>query len=133
MWVLDAARRGERADRIAAEIQLRLTKLIPSVAVENATELSLPDPARGARFFGFDFTCERALSSPDRRLLRTAAQLLSIVTSAADVASRAARPLDFKTRQDTNSPVIAYNVADWLEMCDTDGYVPHQTPWQRSA
>jgi hypothetical protein len=26
MWVLDAARRGERSDRIAAEIQLRLTK-----------------------------------------------------------------------------------------------------------
>ena len=62
MWVLDAARRGERADRIAVEIQLRLTRLIPSVAVEAATELSLPDPARGARFFGFDFTCERALS-----------------------------------------------------------------------
>jgi hypothetical protein len=107
--------------------------MIPSVAVKNATELSLPDPTRGARFFGFDFTCGRALNAPDRRLLRTAAQLLSIVNSAADGTSHAERPLDFKPRQDKSSRVIAYNVADWLEMCDTDGYVPHQTPWQRSA
>jgi hypothetical protein len=133
MWILDAARRGERADRIAVEIRLRLTRLIPSVAVESATEPSLPDPARGARFFGFDFSCERALTTPDRRLLRTAAQLLSIVSSNGDRRLRAAPPLDFKPRPNTESPVIAYSVADWQQMCDADGVIPQNDPWLRTA
>jgi hypothetical protein len=133
MWILDAARRGERADRIAVEIRLRLTRLIPSIAVEAATQSSLPDPAKGARFFGFDFKSERALTSPDRRLLRTAAQLLSIVKNNGDRPLRATPPIDFTPRQHTESPVIAYNVADWLTMCDTDGVMPQFDPWLRTA
>jgi hypothetical protein len=133
MWILDAARRGERADRIAVEIQIRLARLIPSIAVEPATKSSLPDPARGARFFGFDFRCERALTTPDRRLLRTTAQLLSIVKSNGERPLRAARPLDFKARQQAESQVIAYSVADWMDMCDTDGVIPQDNPWQRTA
>lgn len=133
MWILDAARRGERADRIAAEIQLRLSKLIPSIAVKPATQPSLPDPARGARYFGFDFKSERVLTTPDRRLLRTAAQLLSIVKSNGERPLRATRALDFQPRPNAGSPVIAYSVADWLEMCDTDGVMPQNDPWLRTA
>ncbi len=79
MWILDAVRRGERPDRIGLEIRQRLTRLIPSVKIDAASAASLPDPARGARFFGLDFRCERMLTAVDRRMLRVAAQLLSIV------------------------------------------------------
>ena len=130
MWVLEAARRGERADRIAVEIQLRLTRLIPSVIVETTTKPALPDPTRGARFFGFDFRCERALSASDRRLLRTTAQLLSIV---GDVGRRSTQPLDFQLHQNSKSPVIARSVADWLDMCNTDAARPQNDPWLRTA
>jgi hypothetical protein len=133
MWILDAARRGERADRISVEIKLRLTRLIPSIAVAPTTQSSLPDPARGARFFGFDFKTERALTASDRRLLRTAAQLLSIVSNNGDRPLRAAPPLAFKTRQSTESPVIAYSVTDWLTMRETDGVMPQLDPWLRTA
>ena len=130
MWILEAARRGERADRIAVEIRLRLPRLIPSIAIESATKPSLPDPARGARFFGFDFKCERVLTTPDRRLLRAAAQLLSIVNGHSDDVLRA-RPLDFKPRLTADTAVIAYSVADWQEICRTEG-APCD-PWERSA
>ena len=133
MWILDAARRGERADRIAVEIQLRLTRLIPSIGIEAATQASLPDPARGARFFGFDFRSERALTSLDRRLLRTAAQLLSIVKNNGDRPLRATPPIDFKPRQLAESPVIAYSVTDWMKMCEADGVMPQHDPWLRTA
>jgi hypothetical protein len=53
MWVLDAARRGERSDRIGVEIRLRLMRIIPSIVIEPVKTPNLPDPARGARFFDF--------------------------------------------------------------------------------
>jgi PilZ domain-containing protein len=133
MWILNAARRGERADRIAVEIKLRLARLIPSIAVEATMQSSLPDPTRGARFFGFDFRSERALTSSDRRLLRTAAQLLSIVKNNGDRPLRAAPLLDFKPRQHEKSPVIAYSVTDWLKMCETDALMLQHDPWLRTA
>lgn len=132
MWILDAARRGERADRIAVEIRLRLGRLMPSVAIESTIKPGLPDPARGARFFGFDFKCARVLTAPDRRLLRATAQLLSIVTSNGDTVLRAARHLDFTSRPSSSSSVIAYSIADWQEMCQTDDIRPRD-PWERSA
>jgi hypothetical protein len=132
MWILDAARRGERADRIAAEIRQRLGRLIPSVKVETSTKPALPDPARGARFFGLDFNSDRMLTTPDRRLLRAAAQLLSIVTTNGNAVMRAPKPLDFKPRKSPDSAVIAYTVADWQEMCKPDDGRP-QNPWERTA
>lgn len=86
MWVLDAARSGERAERIALEIRLRMTRIIPSLVIETATGSTLPDPARSARFFGFDFRCAGLLTTSDRRLLRSTAHLLSIVSSNGNVA-----------------------------------------------
>jgi len=130
MWILDAARRGERADRIAVEIRLRLGRLIPSMRIEAVTKPALPDPARGARFFGFDFISDRMLTTPDRRLLRAAAQLLSIVNLNGNAVLRAPKPLDFKPRKSSESAVIAYSIADWQEMCKSDAAGP---PWERTA
>jgi hypothetical protein len=98
-WILDAARRGERADRIAVEIRLRLGRLIPSVTIEAATKPALPDPARGARFFGLDFNSDRMLTTPDRRLLRAAAQLLSIVDVNGNAVLRAPQAAGFQASQ----------------------------------
>ena len=118
MWILDAARRGEHADRIAVEIRLHLGRVIPSVIVEPATKPALPDPMRGARFFGLDFRSERPLSTQDRRLLRAAAQLLSIIRDS-DAALRTPPALDFKPRTAQEPPVIVYG-ADWKQMYPDD-------------
>jgi hypothetical protein len=128
--VLDAARRGERGDRIAVEIRMRLMRIIPSIVIQPVTTPSLPDPARGARSFGFDFRSERALSTPDRRILRAAAQLLSIVS--ANEAARPAPPLDFKPRQPTDSGVITYSVADWQATRQGDT-AARRDRWKQSA
>ncbi len=132
IWILDAARRGERADRIAVEIRVRLGRLIPSVRIETATKPALPDPTRGARFFGFDFNSDRILSTPDRRLLKATAQLLSIVSVNGNAVLRAPTPLDFKPRKSPDSSAIAYSIADWQEMSKLDeGRLPN--PWERTA
>ena len=94
LWILEAARRGERADRIAVEIRRHLGWLVPSITIEPSTQASLPDPAKSARFFGLDFNCQRVLTTPDRRLLRAAAQLLSIVNFNGTVMSRPPRLVD---------------------------------------
>jgi hypothetical protein len=128
MWILDAAQRGERAERIALEIRQRLTTLIPSVVIEPATKPVLPDPTKGARFFGLDFKSERPLSTSDRRLLRATAQLLSIVKgSNGNGNGQAARPLQ------SPASAISYSVADWQDMCDASGIFRPHDPWKRSA
>ena len=135
MWILDAVRRGEGADRISVEIRQRLTRLIPSVKIDTSSTSSLPDPARGARFFGFDFQCERMLTTLDRRLLRVAAQLLSIVKTSGQRAIQPKPPLDFAKRRSSDpSQVIAYSVADWQEMCLDHGSnnVFDLDPWPRT-
>lgn len=133
-WILDAARRGERADRIAVEIRVRLMRSM-KVVVKPAITPSLPDPAMGARFFGFDFHGERVLTAPERRLLRAAAQLLSIVDSKGNPAVMGPRPVLVKRHPDTKSPTIAYSVADWLEMCNSEGIAAREDPlpWPRTA
>ncbi len=143
-WILDAAQRGKRADFIAVEIRVRLMRLIPTVVVKPATTQSLPDPARGARFFGFDFRCERVLTAPERRLLRTAAQLLSIVDPNSNPAQSIVDPngnpalmgprlVDVKPHQNTEPPTIAYSVADWLDMRSSDGVMAQDDDWPRTA
>ena len=131
MWILDAAQRGERSERIALEIRRRLVRLIPSVVIEPAIKPLLPDPTRGARFFGLDFRAERALSTSDRRLLRATAQLLSIVKgSNGNGNGHGSQPV--RPTQTTGS-VISYSVADWQDMCDSNGIYRPRDPWKQSA
>lgn len=120
-WILDAARRGERADRIAVEIRVRLMRMM-SVVARPATTSSLPDPARGARFFGFDFASERVLTAPERRLLRAAAQLLSIVDSSVSPIPivTGPRPVPAKPHLNTGRSALVHSVSDWMEMRNGD-------------
>jgi hypothetical protein len=129
IWIHDAVRRGEPAERIAVEIRLRLTRLIPSVQIEPASKAFLPDPARGARFFGLDFRCERMLTTLERRVLRVAAQLLSIVKRNGHGTTRPNPPLDFAKRRNDPSQVIAHSIADWQQM-RTDREL-QLDPWPR--
>jgi hypothetical protein len=133
-WILEAARRGERADRIAVEIRVRLMRLI-NVVVKPATAPSLPDPAMGARFFGFDFQCDRALTAPERRLLRAAAQLLSIVDPSANPVLMPPQPVGGTPHVNTEHPSIVYSVADWQEPSSSDGAASQDSPrpWPRIA
>ena len=131
-WVLDAARRGERADRVAVEIRLRLMRIIPSIVVESSTTPSLADPARSARFFDFDFRCERVLTTADRRLLRATAHLLSIVNASGNDVPRPTQPLDFVPRQTTESGIVSYSVADWQDMRKAER-AAQRSPWKQPA
>ena len=130
-WILDAARRGAGADRIAVEIRVRLMRLLKLV-VTPATTGPPPDPAMGARFFGFDFHCERVLTAPERRLLRTAAQLLSLVDSSAKPALIGPRPAPVKPRLNTEAPTIVHSVADWLDVRHSDGSQSQDELWPRA-
>jgi hypothetical protein len=132
IWILDAARRGERAERIGLEIRLRLTHLIPSMVVGPTIKPNLPDPARGARFFGFDFTCARTLTTADRRVLRAVAQLLSIVNTNGNGASASTAPLSFKPRQQADSPLITHSLAEWQGVSEAESGL-RLDPWLRSA
>jgi hypothetical protein len=132
MWILDAVRRGENAERIGVEIRLRLPRLIPSIQIEPSSAAQLPDPAKGARFFGFDFKCGRLLTAQDRRLLRVAAQLLSIVKASDKSAARPNAPLDFTKRRGESAQVIAYSIADGQEMCADDGLQYDPRPRRRA-
>ena len=134
MWILDAARRGERADRIA-----RRNKAAPDEVDSvdrrracNAHRLCPTPPGARDSSASISEASERS-RRPTDVLLRTAAQLLSIVSNNGDRPLRATPPLDFKTRQSTESPVIAYSVTDWLTMRETDGVMPQLDPWLRTA
>lgn len=80
-WMLEAMRRGERLDVIRSELRCRLAALFPSLRIEQATRPPLADPARGARFFGIDFTTTRPLSAAERRVLKAAAQFFAADTN----------------------------------------------------
>ena len=114
--VLEAVQRGDPAARISLEIRSRLAALIPSLTMEPATTAYLPDPSRGARFFGIDFKARNVLTAVDRRLLRAAAQILSIVSRDIPSESTGADPAPAAD----SSPAIAYSIADWQEMCRQD-------------
>lgn len=105
LWILEAARRGERADRIAVEIRRHLGWLVPSITIEPSTKALLTDPAKGARFFGLDFQCQRVLTPPDRRLLRAAAQLLSIVNGTGTVMLRPMRSHEHTSPREPAIPI----------------------------
>ena len=55
---------------------------------------------------------------------------LSIVNTNADAAPPAARPLDFRPRQEP--PLIAYSVADWQQMREADQR-PEPDHWLKYA
>jgi hypothetical protein len=132
MWILDAAQRGERAERIAMEIRQRLGRLVPSLVIEPSTRPTLPDPAKGARFFGLDFRSERPLTTSDRRLLRASAQLLSIVKGSNGNDHNIAPSGNARPSQNSGA-VIAYSIADWQDMCNDSGVFRPHDPWRRSA
>lgn len=113
--VLEGVRRGEPPDQISWEIRSRIMHFIPSLAIEPADGAYLPDPSRGARFFGIDFRAPRVLSAVDRRMLRAAAQLLSIID-----ADRTAAPMPplhpASATVETAAPEIIHSIAEW-QMC----------------
>lgn len=112
-WILDAVRRHEPAERISVEIRSRLARFIPSLTMKPAASAFLPDPSRGARFFGIDFTSPQALTSTDRRVLRATAQLLAIVEG--DAPSPERRRVQGAWGR---TPVtLVHTVADWQQMC----------------
>ena len=107
--ILDALRRGEPAERISVEIRSRLARLIPSLAMQRAAGAFLPDPTRSARFFGIDFTALHVLTARDRRVLRAAAQLLSIV----DKGSQSHHVPREHPSTMLASDMIVHSIADW--------------------
>ena len=84
----------------------------------------LPDPSRGARFFGMDFNSRNVLTTVDRRLLRATAQIFAIVNR-----DLPAEPVPPAPRTiDEASSAIPYSIADWQEMCRRDAPVAANEP-----
>jgi hypothetical protein len=110
-WILDAVRRGERPEVISMEIRDRLSRLIPALAVTAASTMFLADPARSARFFGFDFIAPRLLTGTERRVLRAAAQLLDIVEGRSSGESDRPPAL----HREPNSVSVVRSIAEWQQ------------------
>jgi hypothetical protein len=77
--VLEGVRRGDGPEQLSSHVRSRIRQLIPMLSIAPAKGAYLADPSRGARFFDLDFTSARVLTAVDRRMLRAAAQLLSII------------------------------------------------------
>jgi hypothetical protein len=116
--VLEGVRRGDGPEELSLHIRSRIRQLIPMISIAPSKGAYLADPSRGARFFDLDFASARVLTAVDRRMLRAAAQLLTIIDGQDAAATPPSLPPPSQAQPAT--PVIAYSIADWQKMCRVD-------------
>lgn len=117
--VLEGVRRGDGPEQLSSHIRSRIRQLIPMLSIAPSKGAYLADPARGARFFDLDFTSARVLTAMDRRMIRAAAQLLSIIDGDAP-APQTSPAVKAPLKTQPGAAVIAYSIADWQDMCRDD-------------
>ncbi len=132
MWVLDAARRGERGDRVAVEIRLRLRESFrPSSSSRRPRQVwpTLP----GARDSS-DSISSASVRSP-RPIAVSCGQQRNCSQSSMAGATyherRASRSTSMRARRQS-SDLISYSIADWQEMRQAEG-AARSAPWKQSA
>jgi hypothetical protein len=113
--VLEGVRRGDGPEELSSHIRSHIRQLIPMLSIGPAKGAYLADPSRGARFFDLDFRSARVLTAVDRRMLRAAAQLLSIIDGQEGAATPPSGPTPVEAQP--AAPAIAYSIADWQQMC----------------
>jgi hypothetical protein len=106
---IDGLRRGESVAVVTLKLKARLTQRYPSLVIAS----SLPffrATVNSAEFFGLTFTSKDALSAHDRRLLRSSAQLLSMLEDCER--RRAVEPAHAGEQEPT--PLVVYSSAEWM-------------------
>ncbi len=105
---LIALRRGESFDLVALKVKARLTQHYPTLSI-----LPVLGPQRDAmttvECFGMTFKAKHAFTAADRRFLKSAAQLLSMLDECRD---------EMDAENDGQGPLvpaqIVYSAAEWL-------------------
>jgi hypothetical protein len=104
--VLIGLRKGESFDLVALKVKARLTRGYPSLSI-----LPTQGPQRDAlttvECFGLTFKSRHAFSAQDRRFLKSAAQLISMLENCR-------REMGQEEEAPSLAPQIIYSAADWL-------------------
>jgi hypothetical protein len=101
--VVDALRRGERVDQVARQIKTWLTHTYPSLTIV-PSQSSGRDSLMSVDAFGYSFTSISALSVHDRRVLKSNAQLMSMLEACcAEMCEESVPP----------TPQLVHSAADW--------------------
>ena len=100
-------RRGESIDLVALKIKAHLTQTYPALVVVPATASPL-NQVSAVNAFGLTFTSPHALSMHDRRLLKAAAHLLSLLEDT----RREMR--DELSEEVTPPPQVIRSASDWI-------------------
>jgi hypothetical protein len=107
--VVNGLRRGESVALVTLKLKARLTQRYPSLVIAP----SLPffrATVTSAEFFGLTFTSKDALSADDRRLLRSSAQLLSMLESC----EREAPVEPENAGEQEPAPLVVHSSAEWM-------------------
>jgi len=114
--VLTGLRRGESFDLVALKLKARLTQTYPSLSI-----LPALGPQRDAmttvECFGMTFRSKQAFSAHDRRLLKGAGQLISML-------EKCRREMGQEEAEPSPSPQIVYTAAEWLSTRSTERLTP---------
>ena len=95
--------KGESLDLVTLKVKAHLTQTYPALMIAEKA-LPLRDQLTSVQGFGMTFTSRYTLSAHDRRYLRSAAQLLSMLESARR-----------ETRDEVEeSSDVIYSAADWM-------------------
>ena len=113
--VLIGLRRGESFDLVALKLKSRLTQTYPSLTILPALGAQR-DAMTTVECFGMTFRSKRAFSAQDRRFLKAAAQLISMLETCRHEMGQEDDPLP--------SPQIIYSAAEWLTTRSTERRAP---------
>ena len=114
--VLIGLRRGESFDLVALKLKARLTQAYPTLAILPALGLQR-DAMTTVECFGMSFRSRRAFSAHDRRFLKAAAQLISMLETCR-------REMGQEDEEPSASPQIIYTAAEWLTTRSSDRRAP---------
>lgn len=99
-------RRGESIDLVTLKVKAHLTQTYPSLVIVPSVS-SRCDHVASVQAFGLTFTSRYALSVHDRRLLKAAAQLISVLEDTQ-------REMREESDADTHAPQVIRSAADWI-------------------
>ena len=101
--VIAMLRRGEAVDQVALKVKVRLTNTYESLTIATS-QSSNRDALTSVQAFGYNFTSRNVLSVHDRRVLKSNAQLMSMLDACCrDMHEESAPP----------SPPLIDSAADW--------------------
>lgn len=101
--VIAMLRRGEAVDQVTLKVKMRLTNAYESLTI-TTSQSSHRDALTSVNAFGYNFTSRNVLSVHDRRVLKSNAQLMSMLDACCrEMHEEFAPP----------SPSLIYSAADW--------------------